>query len=161
MAATSNRRSEWLGGRRQDEAAHSATLGSSRQRNTKIRTLSQRTLHRHITPVSLNNMFDNGQPQSGSALLAGTGLIDAVKALKNAGQVRRRDANSVILHVKLHGGSLGVQTNSQRNPAFLRSEFDCVLQEVDQHLPNTATVCLDRRQSLFNRSFEPLALGQP
>src|SRR3984957_19585454 len=54
-----------------------------------------------LAAVSLNDMFDYGQPQPRAALLARAGAVHAVEALEDAAQRIGRNAGAVVGHEDL------------------------------------------------------------
>src|SRR5262249_56785677 len=61
---------------------------------------SQFALRPHLVAVALDDVFHDGEPETGRALLARTGLVDAVKPLEHPLQ-RIRNARAVVLHAQL------------------------------------------------------------
>jgi hypothetical protein len=46
--------------------------------------------------MNFDKMFGDGEPKPGAADFAGTGNVDAVEALEDAGLVRLRDADASV-----------------------------------------------------------------
>ena len=55
----------------------------------KLRALADFALHPNAAAVSLDEMFGNGQAESGAADLAGTSDIHAIETFKNARLIGR------------------------------------------------------------------------
>lgn len=70
-----------------------------RQMQGKDTALSEPTFDGDATFVRLDNVLDDGQPQSGSAEFSATGLIDAVEAFKQTGEVLLGDAAAAVTNV--------------------------------------------------------------
>src|SRR5947207_12847650 len=60
----------------------------------------------------LDQVFDDGQPQAGPAQLAGTGLVHAVEALENTGQVVFGNADAGVFDLQTYLGFFGVPANA-------------------------------------------------
>src|SRR3712207_5802271 len=73
-----------------------------RQRDRKPGPLPRLAFDVEVPAVAVDDVFDDGEPQPRSALLATLHDVDAIEALGQARQVLRRDARAVILHVDGH-----------------------------------------------------------
>src|SRR3990167_3682022 len=104
----------------------------------KDRPLSQFAFHKDFPPLGLDQMFYNRQPQSGPAGGAGPaggsrpGLVDPIKALKNARQIFRRNADSSVPYRKFH--PLPVLNGGNLNDAPFRGVLDGIINEVGKNL---------------------------
>ena len=71
---------------------------SSWQRERKTGTFSWWALDSYLTPVGLDDLFDDSQAQPGATGGAGAGGIRAIEALKEVWEMFGRNAVSGILH---------------------------------------------------------------
>src|SRR6185312_5777932 len=56
--------------------------------------------------VGLGYVFDDGEAEAGAAHFARAGAVDAVEALKDAGEVMGRDSEAVVGDLDLHAVAL-------------------------------------------------------
>ena len=63
-----------------------------------LRALAQLTVNLQLCVMLLNDVFNDGQSQSGTAGGLGTALVHTVKALKNMGQPVRWDGRAGAVH---------------------------------------------------------------
>src|SRR5436309_677260 len=67
----------------------------------------QGAFHAHAAAVVQDNMLYDSQSQTGTTAVSGSGLIYAVKTLKNAGLVLGSDARPEIPDVEFHRDPIG------------------------------------------------------
>src|SRR5258708_34109553 len=97
--------------------------------NGKLRTLLRRALDFHPPVVGLDHRFD--QTEAEAETLLRTALVAAIKPLPNPGNLRRRNADAVVLDaddrllVLLAGGDI--------DSSAPRRVFDGVADQIRQH----------------------------
>ena len=82
--------------------------------------------------VRQHNMFGNGQPQSGSAGLAGPGFIYPVKTFEEPAEVLGGNARTEISNVKFDGCGNG--SRSQNDTAAASSIFQRIVHKIGEDL---------------------------
>src|SRR5580704_4616778 len=86
------------------------------QMNRKGGPCSRRALDRQPAAMTVENVFDQRQAETGTALVAALAHIDPVEALGESRQMFRRDTRAVISHADLHFRfAFGRFSGSQRN----------------------------------------------
>ena len=89
-----------------------------RKREIKRRALPRLARGPDFSTVTLHDVFDDRQAETGSALFAGTGFVDAIKPLEHALQSLGRNARTVVTHADLDraiAGELVVKSVVQSN----------------------------------------------
>src|ERR1039457_7719689 len=98
--------------------------------------------------MQLHNMLHNSQPESGTPLVTGSGLIHPVKAFKYSRQVFKRNADTGVRY--RNPDELSRIFRNQADDAAIGSVLDGVLQQIDYYLFQSALVCHDTRQLTAN-----------
>src|SRR6266571_6728292 len=114
------------------------------QREREDRSLARLACYGDSAAMQLHDMFYNGQPESGSTLLAGSRLIHPVKTLKDSRQILEGDTDAGIRnrYFDIFTAILGKQADR----TAIGSVFDGVLQQVDHYLFETPLIGHDTRQ---------------
>src|SRR5580693_7850398 len=109
------------------------------QMNRKGGPCSRRALDRQPAAMAVENVFDQRQAETGTALVAALADINPIKALGEARQMFRRDTRAVISHADLHFRfAFGRFSGSQRNIdtlagcTILKRVLDEVLKQTHQ-----------------------------
>lgn len=93
--------------------------------------------------VGVDDPFGDRQPEAVAALLARARFVDAVKAVENAADVFRRDADAGVFDGKEHVLWLGA--DRQRHLAAFGGVFDRVVEQNVQQLRQFVRVSGDER----------------
>src|SRR3982074_1189404 len=75
--------------------------------------------------VGADYVFDNREAEARASRRAGAGLVNAVEALEQAGQMLGRYAGTEVADVEFHG--VGDMARSQHNPATRCAVLECVI----------------------------------
>src|SRR5216684_8703168 len=113
----------------------------------KLRALPHFALDPDAATMNFDKMFGDGKSQAGAANFAGTGNVNAVEALEDAGLVRPGDADSGVGNREGHFGA--VRGRADHDLAAGRSVLHRVVQEILQNFGKTAAVSGDVREWLL------------
>jgi len=91
--------------------------------------------------MSLDEGLDDGQTESGAAILAVAGRIDTVKALENMRQMLRRDTDTGIGNGHHHLVPRHVQGNL--HPTVVRSVLDGIGNQIEKNLTQAQFIAAD------------------
>ena len=105
-------------------------------------------LHPHLSSHYLHQPLAQSQPQPGAPITPGGGSICLREGLEQPLNTVRRDANTRISHRKMQVDWRSVccidclllsKLHTDHDLSLL-GEFDCITQQVDQHLPQTGDI---------------------
>ncbi len=68
------------------------------QLNNETAAFSQPAFNRNMAAMGLGNVFDDGQPQTGSPHVAAAGFVHPVEALKETRQMLLGNTDTVVLN---------------------------------------------------------------
>src|SRR6266478_9851878 len=113
----------------------------------ELRALADFALHPNAAAVGLDEMFGNGEAESGAANLAGTSNIHAIETFENARLIGLGNADAGVRDGEFDFGGAG--RGAEHDLAAGRGILNRIVEEILQNFGETLAVRRDIRQRLL------------
>ena len=113
-------------------------------------------LHPDFAAMRLNNVFHDGQAETGTALVAGARFVQTIKSLKYPAFCVLRDSGAIVCHPNVDFIFSGRRCTNDHN-SFLRSIFDAVIDQIPQDLLQSIEIGMGEQagRNLVMQSYLP------
>src|SRR6266478_4457361 len=118
-----------------------------RNSEIKLRALADFALHPNAAAVGLDEMFGNGQAESGAADLAGTSDIHTIETFKNARLIGLGNTDAGVRDGEFDFA--GVRRGAEHDLAAGRGVLDRIVEQILQNFGETPAVRRDIRQPVL------------